>query len=221
MEQSKPKKAAANAIQARFLKAFIDPKNRFSISAACSAAGIGRTTFYRWLATCAKFKEAWEERQEQRLDVIESALHAKAIDEKDTTALIFMAKTLCRGRGYVEGGKVPVVDKSPVFLEVLDDLMAGSIDIQTAALKLTREGLALPRAIELMLSRAELPEPGSDYNSPTPEEFDKRYKEAIEASEQQRVTFVPMRQAEVAALKEAMKNDSWKNTNTTKEKPHD
>lgn len=218
MRQSKPKKAAVNAIQARFLKEFSDPKNRFSISGACSAAKIGRATVYRWLDSCDKFREAWEERQEQRLDVIESALYAKAIDEKDTTALIFLCKTLLKHRGYVEGSRAPVIDKSPLLAKVIDELIAGDTTVDQAALILTHEGIPLPESIKIMLSRADLSEPGSDYNSSTPEELDQRYREAIEAVEDQKTTFLPGRQAEVAQLKDAMQGAaSWTET-TTKEK---
>lgn len=201
MEQNRTKKQAVNTMQRRFLKAYAAPENRFNVTAACQQTRIGRTTIYRWLTDDPSFKEAFDESRESRLDAIEAALHSKAVEEKDTTALIFLAKTLCKNRGYVEAGRSAIPEKSSILTKVIDDLMAGTIAVDHAALLLAKEGIPLPEGIKIMLTRMESNENEHNVEGATSEELDQRWEEAMAEVERQREHFLPKRQAEVSKLK--------------------
>lgn len=82
-----------------FLKVF--KKALGNISVACHNHGIERQTFYNWLNADEEFRKEVEQAKEIRKDFIESALDKK-IEEGDTTAIIFAAKTQCKDRGYTE-----------------------------------------------------------------------------------------------------------------------
>jgi ACT domain-containing protein len=71
------------------------------VTTACKQVGIDRTTHYRWLNSDEKYKEAVEDLKNVTLDFAETHLH-KAIQEGNTTAIIFLLKTLGKKRGYVE-----------------------------------------------------------------------------------------------------------------------
>ena len=68
---------------------------------ACKQVGIDRTTHYRWYNEDKKYKEACDDLKDVTLDFAESQLH-KQIKEGNTTATIFLLKTLGKKRGYVE-----------------------------------------------------------------------------------------------------------------------
>lgn len=72
-----------------------------NISTACEKYGINRDTFYSWYNNDADFRQKADAVKEIRKDFIESALDKK-IQEGDTTAIIFAAKTQCKDRGYIE-----------------------------------------------------------------------------------------------------------------------
>ena len=82
-----------------FLKVF--KKALGNISVACHNYGIERQTYYNWLNADEEFRKEVEQAKEIRKDFIESALDKK-IEEGDTTAIIFAAKTQCKDRGYTE-----------------------------------------------------------------------------------------------------------------------
>ena len=184
-----------------FLKSYAS--SSYCISSACEEIGVGRRTFYNWLEKDAGFKVAIEDLGESRLDAIEKAIYKRGVEDEDTTALIFLAKTLCKGRGYIEGARIATVDRSPVLCSVLDELLAGTTTIERAALTLTKEGLPLPEVIKTLLAKVTPPEPLDDLPafSADPEEMDRRYREAIENSENQKAVFVPERIAEVEEIK--------------------
>ena len=80
-----------------------------------------------------------------------------------------------------------------------------------AALKITKEGIPLPKALEIMLTKQEATEPESELPTVTPEELEERYQAAIEHVAEQRSRFLPDRRGKVTALKEEIKEkDSFK-----------
>ena len=101
-----------------FLKVF--KKALGNISVACNNFDIERTTFYDWYNNDPDFRAKADAVKEIRKDFIESALD-KRIQEGDTTAIIFAAKTQCKDRGYVE--KQEVEQKTNVAL-TLDEQKA-------------------------------------------------------------------------------------------------
>lgn len=67
----------ADASRKRFLEAFALNAN---VSAAAAAAGIDRSTPYKWQADDPEFKEAWEQAEQQAIDRLEAAAYARAVD---------------------------------------------------------------------------------------------------------------------------------------------
>lgn len=95
-----------------FLKVF--EKTLGNVSVACKNYNIDRQTFYNWYNNDADFKAKADAVKEIRKDFIESALDKK-IQEGDTTAIIFAAKTQCKDRGYVEKQELKVETEQPLF----------------------------------------------------------------------------------------------------------
>jgi len=83
------------------------------ITTACKTADVGRTQFYEWLKTDAKFKYEVDNIKNIALDFAESQLH-KQIQEGNTTATIFFLKTQGKKRGYVERQEVEVQERKPL-----------------------------------------------------------------------------------------------------------
>ena len=71
------------------------------VTQACKMAGVGRSTFYKWLAEDDEFKKQVQEIDNVVLDFVESKLH-KQIDGGNPTSTIFYLKTKGRKRGYIE-----------------------------------------------------------------------------------------------------------------------
>jgi hypothetical protein len=71
------------------------------VTSACKKVGIGRTTFYGWLADDEEFSKQVEDIENVALDFAESQLH-KQIKEGIPTSTIFYLKTKGKKRGYVE-----------------------------------------------------------------------------------------------------------------------
>jgi hypothetical protein len=210
MAHIKTKKRVSVSGKKKFLQSYSESPT-FNISECCKTSGIGRRTFYNWLADDLQFKADFEELNESRFDAIESALHSRAVTDKDTTALIFLAKTLLKNRGYIEGNKISVDGASSVVRNAIDELIAGTTTVDMAALKIAREGIPLPKVLEIMLSKQEINEPENDLTCITAEELERRFQEGIAATEKQRLEFLSTRQQEVAELKESMKSvDSFK-----------
>ncbi|ACH40246.1 MAG: hypothetical protein ACD_55C00169G0008 [uncultured bacterium] len=209
MAHDKVKKGGAAPRQRKFLCAYGE-SSTFNISEACKAAGIGRRTFYNWLTDDSKFKTDFEELTESRLDAIESALHSRAVIEKDTTALIFLAKTLLKDRGYIEG-RGAIGENAPIVREVIDEVIAGSCTVEMAALRIAREGKPLPKVLEIMLTKPDLGNHEEESPPISDEELEEKYQAALRQVAEQRDKFVPQRREEVVALKEVLRDqDSFK-----------
>lgn len=71
------------------------------IARAAEQVGIHRTTHYTWMEDDPEYKAAVAELKEYKKDFIESKL-IKLINEGDTAATIFAAKTQLKDRGYIE-----------------------------------------------------------------------------------------------------------------------
>lgn len=207
-KQGARKTPALTPKQVAFLEAL--PRCNYNLSKAAQEAGVSRRMVYKWIDTKPAFKETMVDAREARFDAVEGALHQRAVKAGDVTALIFLAKTLLKHRGYIEGHKTHVVDTGPELAAVIDLLAAGELTVEAAALRLTKAGIPLPRTLEIMLAREK---PSEEDNYPeglTAEEFERKAMEAMAEIEHQREHFLPTRQAEVAAMKEELKaKDSW------------
>ena len=71
------------------------------VTTACKQIGIDRTTHYRWYNEDEVYKQTCDDLKNVTLDFAESQLH-KQIQEGNTTATIFLLKTLGKKRGYIE-----------------------------------------------------------------------------------------------------------------------
>lgn len=79
-----------------------------NVSKTCKVVGIARQTFYRWCDEDDKFKKEVDNQYEEFYDDIETTMFSKAIEEQDTTMLIWLSKTKMKHRGYVETMKQEV-----------------------------------------------------------------------------------------------------------------
>jgi hypothetical protein len=64
-------------------------------------AGVGRSTFYKWMDDDEEFRKQVQDIDNVVLDFVESKLH-KQIDGGNPTSTIFYLKTKGRKRGYIE-----------------------------------------------------------------------------------------------------------------------
>ena len=71
------------------------------VAHAAKQVGIDRTTHYTWLDSDPEYKAAVADLKEYKKDFIESKL-IKLINDGDTAATIFAAKTQLKDRGYIE-----------------------------------------------------------------------------------------------------------------------
>lgn len=84
-------------LKARFVEALV--KACGIIAKACITVGIGRSTYYRWMAEDAVFKASVDEVMDTQVDFVEDNL-LRLIREGDTSATIFYLKTKGKRRGY-------------------------------------------------------------------------------------------------------------------------
>jgi len=81
------------------------------VTSACKKVGIGRTTFYGWLADDKEFAEQVKDIENVALDFAESQLH-KQIKDGNPSSTIFYLKTKGKKRGYVEKMESEVINKN-------------------------------------------------------------------------------------------------------------
>lgn len=94
-------------------------KYRGNISAVARAFGVSRTAVYKFCQDT--HPELWafiEEQREIWLDDAESELHRQAMEDGNTTALIFLLKTQGKRRGYVERQEVTGSDGGPLSVRL-------------------------------------------------------------------------------------------------------
>lgn len=85
------------------------------VTVSCKLTGISRAGFYKWMKDDPEFKAEIDaiEPGELKRDFVEAKLLEKARNN-DTAVLIFMAKTLCKDRGYVERTETVLKTDQPV-----------------------------------------------------------------------------------------------------------
>ena len=88
------------------------------IAHAAKQVGIDRTTHYTWLDDDPEYKAAVADLKEYKKDFIESKL-IKLINDGDTAATIFAAKTQLKDRGYVERSEITGADGGPVEMAAI------------------------------------------------------------------------------------------------------
>jgi transposase-like protein len=92
-------------------------KYRGNIAAIARHFDVSRGTIYNRARESKKLKTALHDRSEEKKDNIESKLEKLAM-EGNITALIFLAKTQLRDRGYVERQEHTGADSGPILYEV-------------------------------------------------------------------------------------------------------
>lgn len=88
------------------------------VAHAAKQVGIDRTTHYTWLDSDPEYKAAVADLKEYKKDFIESKL-IKLINDGDTAATIFAAKTQLKDRGYVERSEITGADGGPVEMAAI------------------------------------------------------------------------------------------------------
>jgi len=104
---------------------------------------------------------------------------------------------------------------TPVSHDIFEALLAGEITVREAALRYNKEGLPLPKAVEIMLAKEPPEEPGEDDSKGAISEIelDRLYEERLVASKCQEKEFVPERKEAVEKLKKELADqDSFKDT---------
>jgi len=91
-----------------------------NISAVARSFGVSRRAVYNFVKD--KYPDLWEIVQEQRemwKDDAESELMRQAMEDKNTTALIFFLKTQAKDRGYTERQEHTGADGSAIVFKVV------------------------------------------------------------------------------------------------------
>ena len=97
-------------------------KKGCNISATCSALGISRQTYYRWLKGDEDLAIDIEDSKEAVIDNVESQL-LSAINDGNITAIIFYLKTRGKSRGYVERSEISGINGQKLFeVKIVDSL---------------------------------------------------------------------------------------------------
>lgn len=101
------------------------------VSNACSKNNVTRTTFYKWCKNDPKFREAVDDIRERQIDIVESMLMRKIIEEHDTASIIFYLKCRAKHRGYCEHlAVIPVSGKQKVCFEDFRSLFVEDIPVK-------------------------------------------------------------------------------------------
>lgn len=95
------------------------------IAHAAKQVGIDRTTHYAWLDSDPEYKAAVADLKEYKKDFIESKL-IKLINDGDTAATIFAAKTQLKDRGYVERSEITGADGKDLNYTITLDIGGAS-----------------------------------------------------------------------------------------------
>ena len=117
-------------------------------------------------------------------------------------------KTLSE-QARIEFGDAPTV--SEITFNILKGVATGEMSVREAALRYNQEGFALPKAVEIMLSKEPPAEPEEETGHfPTDEELEARYQKAMAATDLEVSQFLPERRTEVEELKaELSDSDQW------------
>jgi hypothetical protein len=94
-----PKKALVDATAAAKARALTAFRKLHTVSGACAAARVGRTTWYEWLEKDEAFRTIVAEASEQGLDELEAEAHKRAKGKHGSdTLLIFLLKSQRRAK---------------------------------------------------------------------------------------------------------------------------
>lgn len=192
--------------QRAFIAAY--PGTGFNASETCRQIGIARQTYAKWLVEDARFVAALDEAIEARLDEAEAAL-MEQVRQGNIVATIFFLKTQGKKRGYIEGSPVKVKDSVPTkAAEILDGVLAGSIKPEDAIIQFDLIGQPIPEGLRLLVQKSEVvedPDEGWKLEEIEPE-LDRRYQERMAALEEQERAWLGQRRADVAEIKQELKN---------------
>jgi len=185
--------------QQAFIAAYL--AGGFHVGRACAEVGINRSTFCVWQKTDAKFLEAFHDGYEELLDEWEAQLH-RNIMAGDTTSVIFALKTRGKERGYTERESV-----NRQTVKIIERIQSGELSEIDAGYEFAKLGLPLPEVLKLRLGRLQIEASVENEFIPmSEEEIERRANERIAAVQQQREQFLPQRRAEVAEIKERLKD---------------
>lgn len=195
-------KEAVKVRQSAFLKALSDPACQYNITLACMRAEISRGLFYQWRDNDPEFRDQYDNVMESRLDEWEQNLH-RNIKAGSDTAVIFALKTKGKGRGYVERE-----NSGRQAVNIIEKVQKGELTVIEAGYEFAKLGLPLPEVLKIQLTRVKDQggeDPG-DYTPISEEELERRATERLAAIQKQRDEFLPERRAEVAEIKERLKD---------------
>lgn len=85
---------------------------------AAKRLGCSYNTVQRYIDKYATVRDALEKAHESLGDQVELALFDEAVNKRNTAALIFLAKTKFKARGYVERMETTGKDGGPIQLDV-------------------------------------------------------------------------------------------------------
>lgn len=92
-----------------------------NVSVACKKTNISRRTFYNWRDADKEFADKVEEIEESFYDLLESKAKQQVM-EGNSAMIIFMLKTKCKNRGYVEKTEIDAnVNTFEQFMRELPD----------------------------------------------------------------------------------------------------
>ena len=89
----------------QFLKLYLETNGH--VANTCQSTGISRTTYYDWLKNDNEFSQAIDDNEEFVKDELEQLAIERAKKGSDAL-LIFLLKTRCKDRGYVEDSNVNI-----------------------------------------------------------------------------------------------------------------
>lgn len=193
------KTAAKKAKQALFLQAYVE--GGFNIAEACRKSGISRPGFQHWAANDPAFVQQMNDAWEAKMDAWEHQLH-KNILAGDTTSVIFALKTKAKERGYVERE-----NNSRQSAKIIERIQSGELSEVNAGYEFAKLGLPLPEILKLRVGKSQIEAAiENDFTPVSEEELERRASERLAAIQQQREQFLPERRAEVAEIKERLKD---------------
>jgi len=133
------KRHGMRARQHLFLHALVT--SNFNVSRACSMVNISRKTFEAWVTNEPAFGELMEEMNFHKKNYFESAL-VGLVARGDSSATIFVNKTINRDRGYNEKIDLNVqghIEHDHIHTAIPIDELKLSLDVKREILKAIRE----------------------------------------------------------------------------------
>lgn len=102
----KPRTARTDRARATFLE---EMRTTCNVSHSARAAGVGRRTVYDWRDADPEFAAAWDDAEEEAVDMLEKAARDRALDGSDRMMEILLKahrpeKYVERFKGEISGG---------------------------------------------------------------------------------------------------------------------